>query len=97
MESALDRWPAPSTCLPVGQWTGGCPGPGVAETILPEHQECPPESHTAVSASAPWSKDPPAPATQRMLRTSYYAHFTLGISVVSFLYHFTLQVRFFKC
>lgn len=88
MDSVLDRWPAPSMCLPVGQWTGGCPGPGVAETILPEHQEYPPESHTAVAAPPLWSKDPPAPATQRMLRTTYYAHVTLGFSVVLFLDHF---------
>lgn len=87
MDSVLDRWPAPSMCLPVGQWTGGCPGRGVAETILPEHQEHPPESHAVAAASPLWSKDPPVPATQRMLNTTYCNHATLGISVVLFLSH----------
>ncbi len=87
MDSVLDRWPAPSMCLPVGQWTGGCPGRGVAETILPEHQEHPPESHTVVDASPLWSKDPLAPATQRMLNTTYRNQATLGISAVLFLSH----------
>ncbi len=87
MDSVLDRWPAPSMCLPVGQWTGGCPGRGVAETILPEHQEHPPESHAVAAASPLWSKDPPVPATQRMLNSTYCNHATLGISVVLFLSH----------
>lgn len=43
MYSALDRLPAPSMFLLVGQWTDGFPDPGVAETKPPEHQEHPPE------------------------------------------------------
>lgn len=85
MDSVLDRWPAPSMCLPVGQWISGCPGPSVAETIRPEHQEYPPESHKAAAALPLWSKDPPAPATQRMLRNTYFDHVTLGFSIMLFL------------